>query len=172
MTKEEIWKPIKGYEGFYEVSNLGRVKSLAYSGGERINRKEIILKSSMSGPKMNYPNIRLYINGKKKIFRIHDLVAEAFIGKKEEWMTVDHIDENTSNNNLENLEYVTQRENSARYHKGRSSSIYTGVYWDKSKNKWRAAIRIRDKKNYLGTFDYELDAKESYDKALRDHLNE
>ena len=98
---EEIWKDIEGYEGLYQVSNLGRVKSL-----ERIykNRK------SFSITNKGYYRMPLYKNGKQKCHHIHKLVAKAFILNPENKPTVDHIDRNKQNNCVDNLRWATYKE--------------------------------------------------------------
>lgn len=96
---EEIWKDIKGYEGLYEVSNLGRIKSL--------KRNKIIT------PKLihSYFSVILYNKKNYRNFRIHRLVAQAFIPNPNNYPQVNHIDGNKLNNNLENLEWCTQSHN-------------------------------------------------------------
>lgn len=96
----EIWKPIKGYEGLYEVSNLGHVKSV---------KNNIILKSSKNHK--GYPFVVLYRNGKSKNDRIHRLVAETFIPNHENKPQVNHIDCDKSNNQVNNLEWCDNSEN-------------------------------------------------------------
>ena len=103
--EEEIWKPIKDYEGLYEVSNLGRVKSLNYRG----TRKERILKNTERSN--GYLAIGLIKNGKTKMFRVHRLVAEAFIPNPENKPCVDHINTIRDDNRVENLRWVTYKEN-------------------------------------------------------------
>lgn len=109
MDKEEIWKPITGYEGLYEVSNKGRVKRLERAIVDSIGRKrhlrERILKNSLKS--CGYIYVNLY-NGDK---RVHRLVAEAFIPNPENKPEVNHKDEVKTNNCVENLEWVTAKEN-------------------------------------------------------------
>jgi len=159
---KEIFKKVKGYPD-YEVSNLGRVKS--FKKGE-----ERILKSNPNSG--GYLQVNLYKDNKRKGRTIHSLVAEAFLnhtpnGHK---LVVNHIDFNPLNNNVNNLEIVTQRKNTNLKHI-KSSSIYTGVTWHKKANKWISQIRIKGKKKYLGLFTNELQASNSYQKALKQHLD-
>ena len=103
--KKEIWKDVKNYEGLYEVSNLGRVKSLNYNR----TRKEKILKS---GYVCGYCKVVLWKNGKRKYILVHRLVAEHFIPNIEDKPCIDHIDGNPMNNRVENLRWCTYKENS------------------------------------------------------------
>lgn len=101
----EIWKDIEGYEGKYQVSNLGNVKSLNYNR----TGKEKILKFKEN--RDNYLQVGLYKDGKEKAYYVHRLVAEVFIDKVEGKDFVDHIDGNRQNNVYTNLRYCTHKEN-------------------------------------------------------------
>ena len=109
---KEVWKPIKGYEGLYEVSNLGRVKSLPK---KRINgtnfyiQKERILKPQLKTNR--YLGVGLIKNKIHKNFLIHRLVAKAFIDNPYNLPQINHIDCNKLNNNADNLEWCTQKQN-------------------------------------------------------------
>lgn len=98
---EEIWKPIFGYEGLYEVSNLARVRSI---------KNNLILEEEVL--KLNYRRVCLQ-NGKRKKVLVHRLVALAFLGKppSSEHTDVNHIDGNVTNNLPSNLEWTTHQEN-------------------------------------------------------------
>jgi len=98
-NEPEIWKDIKGYEGYYQVSNIGRVKTV---------KTETIKKPHISN---KYFSVGLSKCGIHKIYRIHRLVAEAFIKNKYNKSTINHIDGDNFNNRIENLEWMTLREN-------------------------------------------------------------
>jgi hypothetical protein len=103
---EEIWRDIKGYEGLYQVSNLGNVRSLRY--GNRNEVRELFLKPHNQG----YLQVELHKDGKRKMFTVHRLVARAFVPGYFDGAHVNHKDENKHNNQADNLEWVTIRENS------------------------------------------------------------
>ena len=111
---EEIWKGIKGYEGLYQVSNLGRVKSLErvskHTKGYMAHYKEKILASISE--KNGYVRTILTKNNTSKSYYIHRLVAEAFIPNPDNLPEVNHIDENKANNCVNNLEWCTHKYNS------------------------------------------------------------
>ena len=105
----EIWKDVKGYEGLYQVSNLGRVKSFRKSTKYGMP-EEIILKPSMINS--GYHVVSLYSpNKKKKKFQVHRLVAESFLSNKDNLPCVNHKDENKTNNCSSNLEWCTYQYN-------------------------------------------------------------
>lgn len=113
----ENWKPIKGYEGIYEVSDWGRVRSVSRviirKNGHSQNIKGRVL-SLRKGP---YYNIKLRINGVEKVHNVHALVASAFLGyipNGHKSSVVDHIDKNPYNNHVGNLRLITHRENIMR----------------------------------------------------------
>ena len=109
---QEIWKDIKGYEGLYQVSNLGRVKSLKFLSNvhKKYYDREKILKTGKDI--RGYDVVILCRNGVQKGFKVHRLVAEAFIPNPNDLPQVNHIDENKENNCVSNLEFCTNKYNS------------------------------------------------------------
>lgn len=111
----EIWKQIQGFKPIYEVSNMGRVRSLERKtncNGGLFQRKERILKNTID--RNGYHFVFLYpINGRKRTIPVHRLVAMAFIPNPDNKPEIDHIDGNKSNNNPINLRWVTHQENCA-----------------------------------------------------------
>lgn len=101
----EVWKDVVGYEGLYQVSNFGNVKSL----GNEFSRKERLLKPSLQTK--GYVNIVLQKNGKRKKILVHRLVAEYFIPNLDKKLQVNHINGIKTDNRVQNLEWVTHREN-------------------------------------------------------------
>ncbi len=165
----ETYKDIKGYEGLYQVSNLGNVKSLARvvvrNDGSTLPVKERVLKGSVRAN--GYLSVSLRKEGKIKTYSVHQLVAFAFLNHKANGhkAVVNHIDFNRTNNNVENLETITQRQNTNQKHL-KSTSKYTGVSFHKPRNKWRSQITINGKTISLGLFTDESLAAEYYDNAL------
>lgn len=168
----EIWKYVKGYDGYYQVSDLGRVKSLDRKvkcvGGFYAEKKGKILKKSLA--KNGYFVINLCKEKRQSTSYIHKLVACAFLNHIKDGynLVINHIDRNKENNNLSNLEVITQRENCCKDHI-KSSSKYKGVYWEYDRKKWRSRLYVNNKKIHIGRFDSEKEASEEYKKALKLH---
>ena len=103
----EKWKPVSGYEGYYQVSNLGRVRNIKKRRGTRVG--------SILDARTNHGGYVIVglrgESGEYKDHRVHVLVAQAFIGPKPVGLDVNHIDGNKENNKVSNLEYVTRSEN-------------------------------------------------------------
>lgn len=112
MEEKEIWKDIKGFEGLYQISNMGNVKSLS-----RIKRNgrgyrtvpERILKPVDDSH--GYLKVNLYKDGKRKTHKVHRLVAQAFCENQMGYNEVNHIDEDKTNNCAKNLEYCSRSYN-------------------------------------------------------------
>jgi len=161
LFMKEIWKDVKGYEGRYRVSNLGRVISLITE-----NRKtSIFLKLSLKTT--GYYQVTLTKNKIQKTYLVHSLVVNAFILNPENKPHVNHIDKNKRNNNTNNLEFVSVRENTSHGNLGRGTSKYIGVSWYKRYKKWVAKIDINNKEISLGYFVNEIDAANAYTDALK-----
>lgn len=111
--KNEIWKDIKGYESYYQVSNLGRIKSkeryssCCYGKQRLLKEKNIVPTPDKNG----YLRIMLSKDKDKKRFYIHELVAQAFLDNSNNHPCVNHIDSNRTNNEVENLEFCTHKQN-------------------------------------------------------------
>lgn len=169
----EVWKDIQGYEGLYQVSNLGRVKSL----GRFIDRlvygnywqEEKILKPNKT--KYGYLIVELRKNKKPKSFLVHRLVAITFIPNSENKPEVDHINADKTNNSVNNLRWVTAKENvrnplNMMHLIGKNHPMFGKKHSEETKEKIRGANnpRARKVKNIetKEIFDTVTDAEKKY----------
>lgn len=134
-----MWKPVREYEGFYEISNTGKIKRV--STNRKYKFKERILKKRLN--RDGYVITALTKNRKTEYFRVHRLVYETFVGKIEDGKEINHIDGNRENNNIKNLEVVSHKDN-VRYsisvlnhkigghnvHKQKVKCVETGVVYE------------------------------------------
>lgn len=141
---EEIWKPIKGFESKYEISNLGRLKNI---------RTNHILK--MTNQYGDYFSIILYDETHKKYTRIHRLVAEHFIDNPNNYPCVNHKDMNKQNNCVDNLEWCTYSHNTKdAINKGANTmSGFNKYNKNKFKNKYGKIFQCDRDKNVINIFD-------------------
>lgn len=110
-----MWKEIKGFEGYYEVSDSGEVRSLnrivceskgVHAGKEKMLKGKM-MKQSLSGGRGGYPVVNLHKNRVSSVRFVHTLVAEAFLPNPNHYPTVNHIDGNKQNNSVSNLEWAS-----------------------------------------------------------------
>ena len=157
LFNTEYWRMISGYEN-YEISSVGRVR----------NTKTVrVLKPSDNGD--GYYQVSLYKHGKpKKFFKLHRLVAEAFLENPHDLECVDHRDGDKLNNNYENLRWCSYQQNNMNKSKRNNcSSGYKGVSFHKPSQKWRAYIMIDRTQKQLGLFENEKEAARKYnEKAI------
>lgn len=181
---QEIWKDIQGYEGLYQISNLGRVKGLErYSYGQREKdtvplityQKEKVLKFSTN---KKIPNSYLYVtlskDAKKTRMFLHRLLGKTFIPNPENKPHVNHINGIKNDNRLENLEWVTCMENMHHFVKNsgkNKSSKFVGVrYEERNKfRKWGARVFIDGERKDLGWHYSENEAAQAIVSALKKH---
>lgn len=146
--KEEIWKDIKGYEGLYQVSSFGRVKSLErfidfknkYGGGHMVHKPERLLKPKIN--KDGYLVVGLSKNGNIKYMLVSRLVAKTFLPNPRKLPEVNHKDEDKQNNRINNLEWCTR--------------AYNNTYGILSKEGRRQSTKYRMKKIFQCTLDGKL----------------
>lgn len=167
---DEIWKVIPGYEGLYEASNLGNIRSLPKEWvvgiGKKRSHNGFMLKLCKNS--RGYNLVTLCNNSVRKNINVHQLVAMAFLDHKPCGLklVVDHINDDRLDNRVENLQIVTQRFNSHKT-QGKYASQYKGVHWSKDRNKWVAGIVINGKYKSLGRFINEIDAHNAYQIELK-----
>lgn len=167
----EIWKPVKGFEDNYQVSNLGNIRSIKSSQGNYRERP----KKAFVGTN-GYYNVNLWKDNKGTTHSLHRLVCEAFLDNPENKPTVNHIDGNKLNNEISNLEWSTYSENIIHaFDNGlqcrercrqrmlgtkskNSKSKYHNVSYEKGRAKWVGSIKINRKTVGNKRFDNEIDA--------------
>ena len=157
----EEWRTIKGYEGLYEVSSYGMVRSLDRYDKNNHFRKGCILKQNNDG--RGYMSVQLCLDGKIKKYLVHRLVAQAFTPNPGGLPQVNHKDEDKSNNSVENLEWcdvtynlnygtrkdkVKESQLKSGFWTGLSEKEYKRKYWDDHRdhlNEWRREYRRKRK---------------------------
>lgn len=135
------FREIEGYEGLYSVNKKGDVISL-------LSKK--ILKKRLTA--CGYHTVALFKNKKRSEYKEHRLVAQAFIPNPENKLIINHINRVKNDNRVENLEWVTQRENVSHFRK------MVGASFHKKCNKWTARIIVNGKMKNLGTFNCQTSA--------------
>lgn len=179
MAKEkEIWHDIKGWKGFYQISDKLRVKSLQRTITFKSNRwgknklciriiKERILHPNRSKGYVQYAFSKNCILVTWLRCRI---IAELFLPKIKGKTVLNHKNGIRDDDRLENMEWVNRRENlSHEYLSRKKTSKYTGVFFHKREQKWRAQLGIGYKRIQLGSFKTELEAAEAYQSSLVKH---
>lgn len=156
----EEWKDIKGYEGLYQVSNEGRVKSLDHiiicnnGKGVAIKKQKGKMLRSFSRC-LNYQTVTLTKNGIQKLCLVHRLVAEAFIPNPDNLPFINHKDENPANNVVENLEWCTHKYN-----------MNYGTCQQRKSEKLKGRIH----KQYVWNYPYKAKEKKVYQYTLEGKL--
>lgn len=177
----EVWKDIPGFETRYQVSNLGRIRSIQDNHGKY---KEQIKSTRISNK--GYEYVRLYIKDKGHNVAVHRAVASAFIPNPDNKPTVNHRDGNKRNNHVDNLEWSTYSENLKHAYKTgltnaqhvadrqRGSKIgvtsnFHNVSWDKTRQKWKATLKDKGRMVFQKRFDCEIEAAK-YVNTMLDEL--
>jgi len=171
-TVKEEWRDVPNYEGYYQASDLGRVRSLdrtiTYVDGRKRFYKGRVMDGSVN---KEYRQTVLYIDGIGRSFKFSQLVAMAFLGHEPNGhnLVVDHINGDKSDDRVENLRIVTNRANLSacfRSDRGSFSSEYVGVYWHENASKWKAQIEHKGVSVHLGYYNTEIEASNTYQSAL------
>ena len=158
-ANREYWRAVSVFTN-YEVSSVGRVRN---------SKTGRVLKPSDNN--WGYMQVVLAKNSSTKTFKVHRLVAETFIENPLSKRCVDHIDNDRTNNNWENLRYATHAENGRNMKKhSDGSSVYKGVSYNKIRCKWTAQIGVNRSQKRLGAFTNEREAAEAYNAAAIEHF--
>jgi hypothetical protein len=141
---QELWLPVCGYEGLYQVSNQGRIKSLF---ARQRQHSELIMKQREAKGR-GYLYVGLYKEGKTKYYRVHRIVAKAFLPNPNNLPQVNHIDLNKANNCVENLEWCTGSENCLHYSRlnpGKGNPASLKEYYEQNDQRIRIIATIDEK---------------------------
>jgi hypothetical protein len=168
---QEIFRTIKGYEGFYQISNFGKIISLPktfYAGWrneQKFTKPSRIISSQIK--KDGYIQVGLTKNKTQKIHALHLLVWDNFgdLPRNGHKLEVDHIDENKQNNRIDNLQILTTRENSTKSKDSRSN-LPIGVSFRKDTGKFTARITVGNKYLSLGCYKTPGEASNAYQAKL------
>jgi hypothetical protein len=150
---EEIWQDIPEWDD-YQVSNLGRVR----------RKPKLLKEQTIKGRKF----VSLRRGGKNRLFAVSQVVAMGFLDHTPCGfdLVVDHIDNNPLNNNVDNLQVITNAENVTKDKIGQSSK-FMGVQWHEKGKKWRASCCFKGKRYYIGLFNCEFAAHCAYAMKLK-----
>lgn len=170
---EEIWKDIPNYEGYYQASNLGNIRTceriITYSNGKINKYKSKSRKPSLS----EYRMIALSKNGNVKMYKLSRIIANLFVkGQSGIRNVVNHKDGNKHNDISDNLEWCTNSENiihafENNLHKFKNK--IRGVFFDENRNKWTVYLYRNNKNIFVGRFLLESDAINAYNKKLNEY---
>jgi len=155
VAEVEEWRDIQGWEGFYRISNLGRVMSvervISTAQGPRAVPQRIMVQEPNT---RGYLKVNLHRDGRQKTFETHRMVAKAFLQNPQGLCEVDHINRIRSDNRLSNLRWANRRVNVInRTAPDNKSTGMMGIRFKAGNNRWSARITFFKKEMYLGTFD-------------------
>ncbi len=158
----EIWKEIPEYEGYYEVSNYGNIRTMNRFIVNSKGIKSYYVSKYRNPSVYDYRIILLSKNGKVKGFKISRLVALLFVsGRNLEKNIVNHIDGNKLNDYFKNLEWCTSSQNSIHsFEKGMSikKNKVSGIFYEKRRNKWASYLYRNNKNIFIGRFNTQEEA--------------
>lgn len=173
----EQWKDIEGFEGRYQVSNLGRIKSIQDNHGKPVDK----IKNQYERSKTcKYMHVQLWFKDKPTTRSVHRLVAIAFVSNPENKPIVNHLDGNKLNNNACNLEWCTNSENLKHAHatglkkpsrsqlgrKCGAGSKYHNVSFDRTRQRYMASVKNNGKRLFQKRFESEIEAALYVNKML------
>jgi hypothetical protein len=161
----EIWKDVPNYNGVYQVSSLGNVRSY-FNNRHGLSKTPKLIKQSILS--CGYLSVGLKNQNKNKTHCVHSLLAISFLGHKSDGtnkLVIDHIDGNKLNNNIENLQIITNRQNTSKKPRGKNNLI--GTSYVKKNGKYMAAIFYNKKQYNLGLYKTELEAHIAYKNKLK-----
>lgn len=154
MVSEEIWKPVVGWENYYEVSNHGNVRTkerIVKTGRGGYRTIKCLTIKNILNPSNGYYQIGLHANRANKTVYVHRLVAEAFVVNENHLPEVNHLDEDKTNNHADNLEWCTRKENLHHGTRLKRLEIYAITHRNSVKNS-KCVFQYDKSGNYISSF--------------------
>lgn len=159
----EQWRSVPHPVGWYEASDLGRIRSLKNAWGRNRSEPKIL-------KPYNYESGQgLMLKGKTRV-KVHSLILLAFVGKRPAGQVIDHVDGNPFNNNLSNLRYCTPSQNGHNSTKARGVSGLRGVTPSKHGHRWEARLRLQGQRIHIGSFRSKIEASLAYERKRSELL--
>lgn len=173
--EQEIWKDIPGFEGIYQISNLGNVRRMERMVQGPLSMIKLSQRKVKPCKSSGYYQVML-CNNTRENYHIHKLLAFTFLNLdiKDKTKVVNHIDGSRDNNKLSNLEIISQRENTSHYFTKleNKASKYLGVSYEKNSKsipKWKASLWYNKRLINLGRYHSEEEAHQAYQNALKEY---
>jgi len=173
ILEGELWKEVPGLNGYYLASNIGRIYSVSRQFKMPLRNGEIQIRKS-PGRMLNqftdfygYKRVQISIEGKKQKMKVHRLVCEAFYGSPLPGQVTNHINGVKNDNRVENLEWVSNRENSLHGHRNKKNGLPPGIYFHPSRNRFQGAILVGKKRHQIGDCKTLEEAIQAYENKLK-----
>lgn len=164
VNSNEIWKNVTGYENYLSVSNYGRILRKKSTDDRPINKI-----SYGHIDTHGYRYVQISFNRNTKVLLIHRLVYQAFIGKLDKSLVIDHIDNDRLNNHYTNLQQITQSINC--YKDNSRNSNFENIRYNKENNSYIARITINNTRHNIGSFRTEIEARNAYLDVFNNNTN-
>jgi hypothetical protein len=173
MNIEIIWKDVPGLEGIYQASYCGKIKSVGRIANQKnrggVIQKVVVIEKILSQMKTpgGYMRIGATYNGIRRKFYVHVLLAKAFVPNPKNKPCVNHKNGIKTDNRIENLEWVSIRENALHGFRNKKNGLPPGIYFHSTRNRYQGAILVGKKRHQIGDHKNLEDAIHAYENKLK-----